>query len=80
VTVSLVLHQARYEALGFLRNRQARYSTMVMPLILLTLLIAAFGDDSVGHQHVKASTTPTTSRGSAAWPSLRDASPTSRSR
>jgi hypothetical protein len=49
VTVSLVLHQARYEALGFLRNRQARYSTMVMPLILLTLLIAAFGDDSVGH-------------------------------
>jgi ABC-2 type transport system permease protein len=52
----LVLHQARYDMLGFLRNRQARYSTVVMPVILLAVLTGAFGQHVVGPGQTKAST------------------------
>jgi ABC-2 type transport system permease protein len=52
----LVLHQARYDMLGFLRDRQARYSTMLMPVILLAVLLGAFGQHVVGPEHMKAST------------------------
>ena len=51
----LVLHQARYDLTGLLRNRQARYSTMLMPVVLLVALVSAFGDHVVGPGHVKAS-------------------------
>jgi ABC-2 type transport system permease protein len=51
----LVLHQARYDMLGFLRNRQARYSTMLMPVILLGVLLGAFGQHVVGPGQQKAS-------------------------
>ena len=49
-----MLHQTRFELRAFLRNRQARYSTMAMPLILVVALIGAFGSRNVGH--VEAST------------------------
>ena len=49
-----MLHQTRYELRAFLRNRQARYSTMAMPLILVVALISAFGSRHVGR--VEAST------------------------
>ena len=44
----LVLHQARFDLLGFLRNRQARFFTLVLPLLFLVIFVAVFGDDKVG--------------------------------
>jgi ABC-2 type transport system permease protein len=55
-TLSLVLHQARYDLLSFLRNKQARFFTLVLPLVFLVILVGVFGDSAVGPQHVKAST------------------------
>jgi ABC-2 type transport system permease protein len=51
-----VLHQARYDLLGFLRNKQARFFTLALPLIFLVIFVSVFGNDTVGPQHVKAST------------------------
>jgi len=52
----LVLHQARYDLLGFLRNRQARFFTLVLPLLFLFIFVSVFGNDTVGDSNVKAST------------------------
>ena len=49
-------HQARYDLLGFLRNRQARFFTLVLPLIFLVIFVSVFGNHTVGPEHVKAST------------------------
>jgi len=54
--VSLVLHQARYDLLGVLRDRQGRFFTMVLPLIFLVIFVGIFGNNTVGPEHVKAST------------------------
>jgi ABC-2 type transport system permease protein len=54
--LALVLHQARFDLRGFARNRQARFSTLLMPLILLAALLSAFGDDIVGPDHTRAAT------------------------
>jgi len=54
--VSLVLHQARYDLLGILRDRQARFFTMMLPLIFLVIFVGIFGNNTVGPEHVKAST------------------------
>jgi ABC-2 type transport system permease protein len=54
--VALVLHQARYDLLGFLRNRQARFFTLILPLLFLVIFVSVFGNNTVGPQHVKAST------------------------
>ena len=54
--VGLVLHQARYDLLGFLRNRQARFFTLVLPLIFLVIFVGVFGNHEVRQTHVKAST------------------------
>jgi ABC-2 type transport system permease protein len=51
-----VLHQARYDLLSFLRNRQARFFTLMLPLIFLVIFVSVFGNHTVGQQHVKAST------------------------
>jgi ABC-2 type transport system permease protein len=51
----LLLHQTRYDMLALLRNRQARYSTMLMPVIVLAVLLAAFGQHVVGPGQTKAS-------------------------
>jgi ABC-2 type transport system permease protein len=54
--VRLVLHQARYDLLSFLRNRQARFFTLILPLLFLVIFVSVFGNHRVGPQHVKAST------------------------
>ena len=55
-TLRLVLHQARYDLLGFLRNRQARFFTLVLPLLFLVIFVSVFGNNTVGPSNVKAST------------------------
>jgi ABC-2 type transport system permease protein len=54
--LALVAHQYRYDLLGFLRNRQARFFTLALPLIFLVIFVSVFGNDTVGPEHVKAST------------------------
>jgi ABC-2 type transport system permease protein len=52
---ALVLHQARYDLLGILRNRQARFFTLILPLLFLIIFCAIFGNHIVP-PGVKAST------------------------
>ena len=52
----LVAHQARFDLLGFVRNRQARFFTLILPIIFLVIFVSVFGNDKVGPQQVKAST------------------------
>jgi ABC-2 type transport system permease protein len=52
----LTAHQARYDMLGFLRNRQARFFTLILPVLFLVIFVSVFGNNTVGPQHVKAST------------------------
>ena len=54
--VGLVLHQARYDLLGILRNGQARFFTLIMPVLFLVIFVSVFGNDSIGRQHIKSST------------------------
>ena len=54
--IGLVLHQARFDLLGFLRNRQARFFTLVLPILFLVIFVSVFGNDKIGPEHVKAST------------------------
>jgi ABC-2 type transport system permease protein len=43
----LVVHQVRYDALSFLRNRQSRFFTLALPVLFLLLLCAIFGNGTV---------------------------------
>lgn len=52
----LVLHQARYDLQGFLRNRQARFFTLLLPLLFLVIFVGVFGNRTLGPDQVKAST------------------------
>lgn len=52
----LVLHQARYDLIAFLRNKQGRFFTLVLPLFFLVIFVSIFGNKLVGHPPVKAST------------------------
>jgi ABC-2 type transport system permease protein len=54
--LGLVLHQARYDLLAFLRNRQARFFTLVLPLLFLVIFVSVFGNDTIRATGVKAST------------------------
>ena len=54
--IRLVLHQTRYDLVTFARNRQARFFTVLLPLIFLVIFTSVFGNQHVGPQHVKAST------------------------
>jgi ABC-2 type transport system permease protein len=54
--MNLVLHQARFDLLAFLRNQQARFFTLALPVIFLVIFVSVFGNDTVGPNHVKAST------------------------
>ncbi len=53
----LVLHQARYDLLGILRNRQARFFTLILPVLFLIIFDGVFGHNivQVGAYHVKLS-------------------------
>jgi len=55
-SVGLVLHQAKYDFLGFIRNRQARFFTLILPLIFLVIFVSIFGNHTVKNTGVKAST------------------------
>jgi ABC-2 type transport system permease protein len=52
----LVGHQARYDLMGFLRNRQARFFTVLLPVVFLVILVGVFGNRTVGPQQVRAAT------------------------
>jgi ABC-2 type transport system permease protein len=52
----LIAHQARYDLLTFVRNRQARFFTIALPLIFLVIFVGVFGNNDVGPEHIKAST------------------------
>jgi ABC-2 type transport system permease protein len=45
--LALVLHQARYDLLGILRNRQARFFTLILPLLFLIIFVGIFGNHVV---------------------------------
>jgi ABC-2 type transport system permease protein len=52
----LVLHQTRYDLLTFIRNRQARFFTVLLPVTFLVIFAGVFGDQLIGPEHVPAST------------------------
>jgi ABC-2 type transport system permease protein len=52
----LVAHQARFDMLSFIRNRQSRFFTLVLPVLFLVIFVSVFGNDRIGPQLVKAST------------------------
>ena len=54
--LGLVAHQARYDLLSFLRNRQSRFFTLILPVLFLVIFVSVFGNDKIGPQQVKAST------------------------
>jgi len=54
--LALVLHQARYDLRAFLRNKQSRFFTLILPLLFLVIFVGVFGNNSIGPGHVKAST------------------------
>jgi ABC-2 type transport system permease protein len=54
--VTLVLHQARFDLLAFIRNRQSRFFTLVLPVLFLVIFVSVFGNNRIGPQNVKAST------------------------
>lgn len=55
-TLQLVLHQSRYDLVAFMRNKQARFFTLLLPLAFLVILVGVFGNRTVGPQDVKEST------------------------
>ncbi|MGN6380062.1 MAG: ABC transporter permease [Gaiellales bacterium] len=54
--VGLVLHQAWYDLLAFWRNRQARFFTLLLPLIFLVIFVSVFGNHTIGQTNIKTST------------------------
>jgi ABC-2 type transport system permease protein len=54
--IHLVAHQARFDLLSFLRNRQSRFFTLILPILFLVIFVSVFGNNRVGPQNVKAST------------------------
>jgi ABC-2 type transport system permease protein len=45
--IRLVAHQTRYDLLSFVRNREARFFTIVLPLVFLVIFATVFGNDNV---------------------------------
>lgn len=54
--IRLLAHQTRYELLTFARNRQARFFTVLLPVIFLVIFASVFGNELLGPEHIKAST------------------------
>jgi ABC-2 type transport system permease protein len=52
--LALVLHQSRYDFRSFLRNPQAWFFTLVLPLLFLVIFVSVFGSDKVGAQQLPA--------------------------
>jgi ABC-2 type transport system permease protein len=53
--LALVVHQARYDLLGVLRNGQSRFFTLILPILFLVIFCSVFGNGKV--HHVRLSTT-----------------------
>jgi ABC-2 type transport system permease protein len=53
--LGLVLHQARYDLVAYLRNVQAVFFTLILPLLFLVIFVGVFGNHRVP-PGVKAST------------------------
>ena len=53
--LALVLHQARFDLRGFIRNKQARFFTLALPLIFLVIFTGVFGNSVVGPGNTKLS-------------------------
>jgi ABC-2 type transport system permease protein len=53
--LALVLHQARFDLRSFLRNQQARFFTLALPLLFLVIFNGVFGNHVVGPGLMKAS-------------------------
>jgi ABC-2 type transport system permease protein len=53
--LALVLHQARFDLRSFLRNQQARFFTLALPLLFLVIFNGVFGNHVVGPGTMKAS-------------------------
>ena len=53
--LALDFHQARFDLRGFLRNRQARFYTLALPLLFMVIFNGVFGNDVVGPGTMKAS-------------------------
>ncbi|MGH2972308.1 MAG: ABC transporter permease [Gaiellaceae bacterium] len=51
----MILHQFRYDLLAFFRNRQARFFTVVLPVLFLVIFVSIFGNHTLTNG-VKAST------------------------
>jgi ABC-2 type transport system permease protein len=45
--IGLIGHQFRFELRGFLRNRQARFFTVLLPIVFLVIFVAVFGNHTV---------------------------------
>jgi ABC-2 type transport system permease protein len=43
----LVLHQWRYDLLGFWRNPQSRFFTVALPIIFLVIFVSVFGNNTL---------------------------------
>ncbi|HEY7604830.1 MAG TPA: ABC transporter permease [Gaiellaceae bacterium] len=54
--VRLLLHQTCYELRAFLRNKQSRTFTLVLPPVLLVVFVGVFGSHAVGPHHAASST------------------------
>lgn len=54
--IRLVLHQTRYDLLTFARNRQARFFTVLLPVLFLVIFASVFGGQLIGPEHIEAST------------------------
>ena len=54
--LGMVLHQARYDLLGILRNGQARFFTLALPILFLVIFVSVFGNDTIDHTGIKTST------------------------
>jgi ABC-2 type transport system permease protein len=53
--IRLILHQTRYDLLSVARNRQARFFTVLLPVMFLVIFVSVFGNQLVGPEHIKAS-------------------------
>jgi ABC-2 type transport system permease protein len=52
-----ILHQARFELRAFLRNKQGRYFTVILPIVLLVVFVSVgVGGRTVGPDHADSST------------------------
>ncbi len=45
--LGLVAHQFRFELLGFMRNRQARFFTVMLPVVFLVIFVEVFGNHTL---------------------------------